>query len=262
MLHCQRMGEVDLGVNKDECYGKHDQKRGTDLENERGGRSRQLLSPHGHDGLPNGSSKQKKTRRTSSPWEPTGSALLAANKFVTDSHPCARTQSRLAVTKAVTHSSALMLAARITLAQRSDSTLMTAANSSGVFATGTKPMASRRSFTSGNATLRTISRCSRSIISFGVPAGTSTPSKVSASWPGNPASAIVGTSGSAEERSALKTASPRRLPSLMCDTAGARTTKANRVRPPRVDWIAGAEPLNGTCTRSAPSDSLNSSPDK
>src|SRR5258707_2035143 len=131
MVHCQRMGEVDLGVNKDECCGKHHQNRGTDLENKRGGRSRQLLSSHGHDGIPNGSSKTKKTRRTSSPREPTGSALLAANKFVTDSHPCARTQSRLAVTKAVTHSSALMLAARITLAQRSDSTLMTAANSSG-----------------------------------------------------------------------------------------------------------------------------------
>ena len=40
----------------------------------------------------------------------------------------------------------------MTLAQRSDSTLMTAANSSGVFATGTKPMASSCSFTSGSAT--------------------------------------------------------------------------------------------------------------
>src|SRR5258708_38463390 len=240
MVHCQRMGEVDLGVNKDECCGKPDQKRGTDLENKRGGRSRQLLSSHGHDGIPNGSSKTKKTSRTSSPREPYGSALLAANKFVTDSHPCARTQSLLAVTKAVPHSSALMLAARIALAQRSDSTLMTAANSSGVFATGTKPIASRRSFTSGNATLRTISRSSRSMISFGVPAGTSTPSKVSASWPGNPASAIVGTSGSAEERSALKTASPRRLPSLVCGTAGARTAKTNRVGPPSGHGIACA----------------------
>src|SRR5258706_4888677 len=60
MLHRQRMGEVDLGVNKDECCGKHDQKRGTDLENERGGRSRELVSPHGHAGLLNGSSKQKR----------------------------------------------------------------------------------------------------------------------------------------------------------------------------------------------------------
>src|SRR5260221_14343061 len=83
MVHCQGMGEVDLGVNKDECCGKHHQNRGTDLENKRGGRSRQLLSSHGHDGIPNGSSKTKKTRRTSSPREPTGSALLAANKFVT-----------------------------------------------------------------------------------------------------------------------------------------------------------------------------------
>src|ERR1700730_12918189 len=74
MPHRQRMGEVDLGVNKNECYGKHDQNRGTDLENKRGGRSRQLLSPHGHDGLLNGSSKQIKTRRTSPPQELTGSA--------------------------------------------------------------------------------------------------------------------------------------------------------------------------------------------
>jgi hypothetical protein len=58
-LHCQRMGEVDLGVNKDECCGKHDQKRGTDLENERGARNRWLLGSRGHDGLPNGPSKQK-----------------------------------------------------------------------------------------------------------------------------------------------------------------------------------------------------------
>src|SRR6201984_286524 len=60
MLHRQRMGEVDLGVNKDECCGKHDQNRGTDLENERGARNRWLLGSRGHDGLPNGSSKQKR----------------------------------------------------------------------------------------------------------------------------------------------------------------------------------------------------------
>jgi len=29
MLHCQRMGEVDLGVNEDKCCGKHDQNRAT-----------------------------------------------------------------------------------------------------------------------------------------------------------------------------------------------------------------------------------------
>src|ERR1700747_1315753 len=60
MVHCQRMGEVDLGVNKDECCGKHHQNRGTDLENERGARSGWLLSPRGHDGPLNGSSKQKR----------------------------------------------------------------------------------------------------------------------------------------------------------------------------------------------------------
>ena len=84
MLHCQGMGVVDLGANKDECYGKHDQKRGTDLENERGARNRWLLSFRGHDGLLNGSSKQKRRGRTSSPRELTGSALLAATTVVTD----------------------------------------------------------------------------------------------------------------------------------------------------------------------------------
>jgi hypothetical protein len=84
MLHRQRMGEVDLGVNKDECCGKHDQNRGTDLENERGARSRWLLSPRGHDGPPKWIRQTKKTRRTSSPQELTGSALLAATTVVTD----------------------------------------------------------------------------------------------------------------------------------------------------------------------------------
>ena len=60
MVHCKRVGEVDLGVNKDECCGKHHQNRGTDLENERGARSRWPLSPRGNGGLLNGSSKQKR----------------------------------------------------------------------------------------------------------------------------------------------------------------------------------------------------------
>src|SRR5947208_15477342 len=49
------------------------------------------------------------------------------------------------------HGSALMLASLITLPQRALSTLIMAANSSGVLPTGTKPIASRRSLTSGRA---------------------------------------------------------------------------------------------------------------
>jgi hypothetical protein len=81
MPHCQRMGEVDLGVNKDECCGKHDQKRGTDLENEHDARSRWLFSFRGHDGLLNGSSKQKRRVYLFA----SGAALLAATTVVTDS---------------------------------------------------------------------------------------------------------------------------------------------------------------------------------
>src|SRR5262245_14175481 len=55
------------------------------------------------------------------------------------------------------HGSALTFAARMTLAQRADSSLMMAANSSGVLPTGTKPIASSRSLISGSDTMRLIS---------------------------------------------------------------------------------------------------------
>src|ERR1700738_5064797 len=73
---------------------------------------------------------------------------------------------------------------------------------------------------------------------------------------------MVGTSGRADERCALTTASALSCPSWICGTAGESTTKAIGEWPPRVDWIAGAQPLNGTCTRPfAPSESFNNSPD-
>src|SRR5260370_42472361 len=75
MLHCQRMGEVDLGVNKDECCGKHDQKRGTGLEKKRGSPTGQLLRSHSQEAIANGSRKTKKTRRKASALEPTVTAL-------------------------------------------------------------------------------------------------------------------------------------------------------------------------------------------
>src|SRR5262249_58805633 len=45
-------------------------------------------------------------------------------------------------------------------------------------------------------------------------------------------------------------------------TAGVTTVKAIGVWPASTDWIAGADPLNGTCTRSRPCESLNSSPER
>src|ERR1700730_18145545 len=73
---------------------------------------------------------------------------------------------------------------------------------------------------------------------------------------------MVGTSGRADERCALNTASARSFPSLICGTAGESTTHAIGVWPPRVDWVAGAQQLKGAGTGSvAPSESVNNSPD-
>ena len=100
------------------------------------------------------------------------------------------------------------------------------------------------------------------MISFGVPAGATMPVSVSLSSPGTPASAMVGTSGSAGERWALITASARSLPSLMVLMAGGSAVNAIGVWPPMVEWIASAAPLNGTVTRSSSKSCLNSSPER
>ncbi len=71
---------------------------------------------------------------------------------------------------------------------------------------------------------------------------------------------MVGTSGSAGERLAPSTASPRSLPSLMLLIAGGSAVKAIGVWPPMVELIASAALVNGTVTRSSSKCSLNSSP--
>src|SRR4029453_15057341 len=100
------------------------------------------------------------------------------------------------------------------------SSLMRAPNSSGILATGAKPNVSKRSLTSDVATAFAMSPRQRSMMSLGVPAGATMPVRVSLSRSGMPASALVGTSGSAGERLALSTASPRNLPSLILAMAG------------------------------------------
>src|SRR5262249_22580765 len=100
------------------------------------------------------------------------------------------------------------------------------------------------------------------ITGAGVCAGTRIPNIVSDSWSGKPASAKVGTSGSAGERFGVVTASPRSHPSLTCGTAGVSAVKAMNVWPARVAWMAGPEPLNGTGTMSRFCDCLNSSPER
>ena len=96
-------------------------------------------------------------------------------------------------------------------------------------------------------------------MSFGVDAGAKIPIQNSTSMSGKPACAMVGRSGSATSRLPLATASPRSFPSLTCATLDAGEPKAIGVWPPMVDATAGPAPLNGTCTRSSPSDRRNSS---
>src|SRR5215470_8664752 len=71
---------------------------------------------------------------------------------------------------------------------------------------------------------------------------------------------MVGTSGSACERVLVETASARSFPSLISGTAGAVDPKEIGVWPATAEATAGPPPLNGTCTRSRPSDRRNNSP--
>src|SRR4029079_9237417 len=96
----------------------------------------------------------------------------------------------------------------------------------------------------------------------GVWAGTTTPDIVSDACPGRPASPIVITSGSADERFGVVTANARNFPSLTCGTAGVITLKSIVVVLASVDLTAGAAPGNGTATRSRSCECLNISPDK
>src|SRR4051794_29171223 len=158
--------------------------------------------------------------------------------------------------------SGLMLASRITFAHFGTSVLIRAVNSAGVLPIGSNPMAASFCCTSASAITFTVSRWSRSITSFGAPFGTRMPCGVSPSWSGTPASAMVGTSGTATLRLALVTASARILPSLICGAAGGIEENAIGVWLPITDWIIGPPPWNGTATMSILSASLNISPDR
>src|SRR4051794_11710042 len=135
-----------------------------------------------------------------------------------------------------------------------------AADSSGVMPMAVKPSAAIFSFISGSAISLMISRLRRAIISFGVPAGTMNANHPSPSISGYPASAIVGTSGSAGDRLGLVTAKPRSLPSFIWGTAGGSDVNAIGVCPPSVEAAAGPALLNGTGTRSRPSGRRKFSP--
>ena len=81
-----------------------------------------------------------------------------------------------------------------------------------------------------------------------------------ASSSGLPVSAMVGTSGTAGERRLPVTARPRSWPPRITVAAADSDVTMIGVWPPTAELIAGPPPLNGTCTRSRPCLSLNSSP--
>src|SRR5262249_24704107 len=147
--------------------------------------------------------------------------------------------------------SARMFASWTTLLHLAISALMRAPNSSGVLATGPNPRVPSRSLTSAAATALATSARQRSMMSFAVPAGATIPVNVSLSRSGTPASALVGTFGSAGERRTLSTASAHSFSSLMLDMAGGRAVNAIGVWPPIVELIGSGALLNGPVTRSS-----------
>ena len=68
-------------------------------------------------------------------------------------------------------------------------------------------------------------------MSAGTPAGTTSAVHSAASQPGTPASATVGTSGSASLRFSLMVAKPRSLPSRMCCSVGGMVLTDSSMRP-------------------------------
>src|SRR5688572_559324 len=102
-------------------------------------------------------------------------------------------------------------------------------------------------------------------MSAGAPAGASKPNHDDASKPlsgAPPASAMVGRSGTAAERTALVTASAFSLPALMCGSALGRLSNIRSQFPPIRSINAGPEPRYGRCSMKVPVIDLNNSADR
>src|SRR5262245_13228496 len=97
------------------------------------------------------------------------------------------------------------------------------------------------------------------MISVGVPAGATTPSQNVFSSDGNPASAVVGTSGNFAKRCFEVTANGLSLPASTCGSAVVEGSTTTWTCPATAAASMGAVPRKGTCTISAPVSSLNSS---
>src|SRR5580692_4651231 len=108
----------------------------------------------------------------------------------------------------------------MTLDHLAISALKNAVHSSGELPIGVYAIAASLSLTSGAARPATIRRLSAAMMSLGVPAGATTAVQVEPSTSGNPASAMVGTSGKLGDRSLPVTASACRPPDLINGSAG------------------------------------------
>src|SRR4029077_19798309 len=149
---------------------------------------------------------------------------------------------------------------RTTSSHLVESALMVAANSSGVPPAGSSPILANFSLNASDASALLIAALSLSTIGRRMPAGAITPVQVGARYPGTPASAIVGSSGTAGERASPLSPSARTLPSR---AEGAIDWRASNMRsscPAIRSVIAGAHPRYGTCTISVAVMYLNNSP--
>ena len=97
------------------------------------------------------------------------------------------------------------------------------------------------------------------MIDCGVPAGASSAIHEPDSPPGTPASAMVGTSGSAGFRFACVTARPFSFPDLMWPEPSSTEANSRSTWPAIRSIIAGPPPLYGTCVIFVPVSSWNSS---
>lgn len=136
-----------------------------------------------------------------------------------------------------------MFAAFTTGRQRSISAAMCVPRASGGASTAAPPSFSNRAFTSAEASALLISSFSRAVTFGSMPAGPVTPYHWSASKPGTPDSATVGSSGKASERFALETASARRRPCLASGMTTGAPVKPIWSWPARRSATKGAVPL-------------------
>src|SRR4249920_2219949 len=131
---------------------------------------------------------------------------------------------------------------------------------SGVLDLAAAPWFAMRSLISESSRICPTSSASRLMIVRGVLDGASTPYQPWYSNPASPASAMVGTSGSAGARYVVVTPSANTLPLLTNGTA-ARTGERMKCTRPAIRSVSDSgEPRYGTCTALTPDASLNNSP--